>query len=225
MGGNIKKPVYLIWGPELFDKVWSSTSFNKKQTMLISEALSACSKILDLGTGIGNVAKRLVELGKTVYGADINKEMLNYASSKINSSKFHPVLADVQKLNYSREFDGVSCASNMAYFDDLKRILRVVHRALRSGGLFVICGYEANKMQEWARLTGKESKKAIENGKIVLNDKELQKLQLSQESSLKTIDSSKRTRSALRKAGFNILKDEKFYQGTCYFILAQKDKK
>lgn len=63
---NMKKPVYEVWGPELFDKIWSSTSFNDEQTRLISDSLSPSSLVLDLGTGIGNVAKRLIEQGKTV---------------------------------------------------------------------------------------------------------------------------------------------------------------
>lgn len=223
MGTSIKKPIYLIWGPELFDKIWSSNNFNKEQTRLISEALRACSKVLDLGTGIGNVAKQLVKLGKAVYGVDINKEMLDYASRKINSPRFHPILSDVQKLNYDAEFDGASCASNMAYFDDVEGTINRVYKALRHKGLFAVTGYEADKMQEWARLTGEESRKAVEGGEVSLSHEELQKLSIAQEATLETIDSSEKTISALKKAGFSVLRVEKFYHDTCYFILVRKE--
>ena len=218
----MEKPIYEIWGSELFDKIWSSTSFNDEQVRLISEALASCSKVLDLGTGIGNVANRLVQTGKTVYGVDTSQRNLDYASRKIKSPLFHPVIKDVQMLDYREEFDGASCASNMAYFSDLKRTVSGVYRALKPKTLFAVTGYEADKMQEWARLTGEESGRAIQSGKISLSEEELRALPQAQEATLETIDSSQRTRSALEKEGFRILRDEKFYHDTCYFILVEK---
>ena len=174
----MEKPIYEIWGPELFDKIWSSTSFNTIQTRLIVKALSLSTLILDLGTGIGNIAKKLVENGKNVYGLDINQQNLDYTTRKINSPRFHPVFGDALKLDYREDFDGVSCASNMAYFRDLPRIVAGIYRALKPEGLLAITGYEADKMQEWARFTGEESRKAIEKAKIILSNEELPRLLL-----------------------------------------------
>ncbi|MBI5803962.1 class I SAM-dependent methyltransferase [Candidatus Pacearchaeota archaeon] len=217
------KPIYEVWGFELFDKIWSSTNFDREQTEIIANALNRKDKILDLGTGIGNVAKRLVEMGKLVYCIDINRKSLDYVRRKIGSSKFHPVLINAQNMDYNEEFDGVFCASNMAYFDDIDIISRGVYRALRQGGLFVVTGFEGEHMQRWGELTGEESRKAIKE-RLTLSDDELKLLKVAGEpSQLTTIDSSQRTLESLLRTNFNILRRQSFYHNTCYFILARKE--
>ena len=214
--------IYERWGPELFDKIWSSTGFNDQQTSLIADGLKSASKILDLGTGIGNVAQELLKRGKTVYGVDISQRMLDYTTRKISSPHFVPVIRDANDLHYVSEFDGAYCASNMAYFDDIGTVVENVYRALRPSGLFAVTGYERDRMHKWADLTGQESRKAIEEGRVSLNEGELKKLAEAVNEELTTIDSSDRTRNTLRANGFTVLRDEKFYHDTSYFILAQK---
>lgn len=223
------KPVWELWGIELFDKVWSSTGLNSEQTRLIVDALKPTKKVLDIGTGIGNIAKKLVDNGKTVYGIDIDRRNLAYAEAKINNSKFVPTELDANRIDYEGEFDGVSCASNLGYFGDLKNLINRIYTASRpSSGLFAISGLEASEMRRFGQISGEELQTALKEGKLALSREELSRITESLKSvdlmaSLdQQIDSSERTKNALSEAGFKILRDEKFYQDTAYFILAQK---
>lgn len=222
---EIINPIYEIWGFELFDKIWSSTNFNKEQTNLIVDSLKSTDKLLDLGIGVGNVAKKFLETGKDVCGIDITLKSLNYVKKKIGilGKKLVLLRMDAQKLNFKEEFDGAYCASNLAYFSDLNAVMVGVHSALKLKGLFAITGYEKEKMDKWVTLTGKESLQAIQEGKVTLTKKELKMLSISQNVDLtQQIDSSERTIETLLKNGFIILSKCEFYYNTCYFILAQK---
>lgn len=294
---SFMQDLYELLGYELFDKVWSSTSFNFEQVSLISEALKSKSKILDLGLGIGNVAKKLVGEGKTVYGLDIKQASLDYVKSKTKplpivilsedpesgigesdvplpdvvtpqarpgykagnqfldqiwederrekyqehlkkheprikikrSGELITVLMDVQNLTYENEFDASSCASNMGHFKNIDAVVNGVHRALQSKGLFVIAGYETEHYMEMLELMKKDVEQAARNGRLKFTTQETEKLQEAQKlvtqdliELISKLDSSSRTRESLTNNNFKILRDEKFYQDTCYFILAER---
>lgn len=215
-----------IWGFELFDKIWSSHSFGTEQARLILEALNNQENILDVGTGVGSVAKCLVDQNKVVYGVDIRQESLDYVVQKISSQRFHPIHQNFLFLDFEDAVDGVSCASNLGYFDDIDAAVSVAYRALKGGGVFAATGYEAERMKKWLAYTEAETRKAIQDGKLILTKEEVdmlchtnQKVELD---SSKVNDFSERTREALKRAGFALLRDEKFYSETSYFIVAQK---
>ncbi len=217
------KPIYEIWGLELYDKIWSSTKFSSEQVRLISGALRECSVILDLGTGIGTTAKHLIKEGKTVYSLDISQKSLDYAERRINSTRFHPLQLDAHELAFVNKFDGAYCASNMSYFENLDLIVSRVHTSLKPKGLFAITGYEKEQMKKWKELSGQESADAITNGQIKLGKNEEELLKYAYQSEVETRDSSQRTHEALTNhGGFTIMRNEKFYQGTSYFVLARK---
>lgn len=217
---KIKMP-WESWGLELYDKIWISTEFNREQLNLISEALISCHRVLDLGVGLGNVAKRLTEMGKTVCGVDIDQKSLDFAKAKINSPNFFPVLEDAQMLGFEEEFDGASCATTMQYFKDLDSVMGSVYKALKPKGLFAITGFEADKMEKWGKLVGEQLKQAIVRGELILTEEEISKVTTPVE--LTTIDSSFRTREALLKNNFDIMKGGNFYHGTSYFIIGRRD--
>lgn len=86
----------------LADKIMSATSFNDEQIRLIAEDLQPANKVLDLCVGFVNLAKVLVEQGKTVYGLDIMPESLEYARKKDYSCRWCWKYAAKCKGNRSR---------------------------------------------------------------------------------------------------------------------------
>lgn len=220
------KSIEDIWGFELYNKIWSSTDFNNQYIKLILNALKNKKNILDIGVGIGNISKKLLEENKKVYAIDINSKAISYVRKKIGIKIHFPIKKqDARKLNFRKEFDGV-CAANIFLYltnKELDLVIQKIHKALKKGGVLAIVGYENNKRKKWAQLTGESVKRAIEKGKLILTQKELRKLPIAQKFNLKTNDSAKRTITSLKKNKFDIIKKNKYYYNTCYFILAQKN--
>ena len=77
------------WNTEtlkLVDKIVSGSSFNKEQLRALEIALKDSSTVLDLCTGFGNLANRLVRSGKKVYGVDMSRDSLEYATKKVGTN-------------------------------------------------------------------------------------------------------------------------------------------
>jgi len=71
--------IYDRLGLELLEKMMGFTTFNSEQLNLISKGMKNSTKVLDLGIGLGNLAKLLVEQDKVVYGKVMNNlKWLNY---------------------------------------------------------------------------------------------------------------------------------------------------
>lgn len=219
----MKKSIEEIWGMNLYDKIWSSTSHNSKYVKIISDSIKKANNILEIGLGTGNVFKRLIDDDKTVYGIEVNKNTISYVKKKVGTKRnFYIKNIDARKLNFKDKFDGV-CASNiMNYFNvrDMNTVIKRVYNALKPNGLFIVVGYEKDKRNKWAKLTGDEVRKAIEQGKIHITNKEIEKL--SYKFDLSIDDSLRRTIDSLKKNNFIILKKGKFYSNTCYFVVSRK---
>ena len=225
--------IYDRYGLELWEKfIAGAGSFNTEQLKLLSEALKDSTKVLDLGIGLGNLAKILVSQGKIVYGVDIRRDSLDYAQRKVGSEglgKLVLVEKDVRDLNFNNEFDGASIVSNVADFGDLNPIFSGVYRALQNNGYFAMTGVESNHLEKMTELRGKETELAIQEGILFFTPDEVKKLQKEgknlekmKEGLSKVIDSSERTTDALIRNGFKVLRKQEFYHDTCYFVLAQK---
>ncbi|WP_457752903.1 class I SAM-dependent methyltransferase [Thermococcus sp.] len=100
-------------------------------------------RILDLACGFGRHAIKLAELGHEVVGVDIMEGFLEIARKTAEERgvnvKF--MKGDMRKLNFRNEFDIVLLLfTSFGYFSDEEnfKVLKNVHVALKSGGLFVL---------------------------------------------------------------------------------------
>jgi SAM-dependent methyltransferase len=134
-------------------------TIDKEVNHLISSGiLKPRDRLLDLGCGPGLYASRFAAKGIKVTGVDISERSLNYA---IAQSKEKGLDIEYRSLNffdmdYTEEFDAVLQAhGELATFSDEKRgrILSIVHRALKPGGLFVFdvtaAGPKAAEEPQW----------------------------------------------------------------------------
>lgn len=156
------------------DKAATLSELTELQNLFLVNALSDCSRVLDLGVGFGNVAKALLMDDKTVTGVDISRIGLNYAVEKTKPcthillekilgregrrdfGKLSLIQGDFRRLPFNSEFDGVSCASNIGA-KDAGLVLPEVYRALRKGGYFAVTVLEDPKLA--AERTNKEMEK------------------------------------------------------------------
>ncbi|HHY73435.1 MAG TPA: methyltransferase domain-containing protein [Bacillus bacterium] len=92
-------------------------------------------KILDLGCGTGDLAKKLYDMGIQVMGVDNSANMVNQAKGKYPEIKFH--IHDVLDLPYKDEFDAVFSNAVLHWIKEPKEALKNIYKSLRKGGRFV----------------------------------------------------------------------------------------
>ncbi|MDE1936005.1 bifunctional 2-polyprenyl-6-hydroxyphenol methylase/3-demethylubiquinol 3-O-methyltransferase UbiG [Bradyrhizobium sp.] len=106
-------------------------------TRLISflRLLPEGGSILELGCGAGNHAAEMLARGFALRATDGSPEMAAIASRRLN----HPVeTMRFDELDVSEAFDGVWASACLLHVprDELGGILRRIHRALKTGGVF-----------------------------------------------------------------------------------------
>jgi demethylmenaquinone methyltransferase/2-methoxy-6-polyprenyl-1,4-benzoquinol methylase len=105
--------------------------------------INESSKVLDLASGTGDIAKLLLKKTRNVTLCDINEDMLTIAKKKINGGEF--VLADAQKLPFeNKSFDLVTCVFGIRNFQEIEKSIGEVRRVLTTGGKFAIMEFMPN---------------------------------------------------------------------------------
>lgn len=89
--------------------------------------------VIDLGCGVGDLARELVARGATVIGCDMNEEFLREARSRqLANAEFR--MADLRSLpDLGVVADGLWCSFTAAYFTDLTTVLSSWARSVKSG--------------------------------------------------------------------------------------------
>ncbi|MEG6586046.1 class I SAM-dependent methyltransferase [Dendrosporobacter sp. 1207_IL3150] len=101
------------------------------------------SNILDLYCGYGRHAIELAKAGYNVVGVDATQSFLDIAYQKAIEEKVEITfqLSDMRELNYINQFDAViNMFAAFGYFTDEEniKVLELISKALRPGGLFLI---------------------------------------------------------------------------------------
>jgi trans-aconitate methyltransferase len=91
--------------------------------------------ILDLGSGTGDLTRRLADAGARALGLDASAEMVAEASRKYPELTF--VRGDGQQLTFVEAFDAVFSNATLHWMPRALDVARGVFRALRPGGRFV----------------------------------------------------------------------------------------
>ena len=96
-------------------------------------------RILDIGCGMGQHAKRYAEMGaESVLGIDISEKMLKYAEEH-NSAKGviyrRMAMEDIDRIGET--FDIVTSSLVFDYAEDFEGLMKKIHQLLRKDGRFV----------------------------------------------------------------------------------------
>jgi trans-aconitate methyltransferase len=95
-------------------------------------------RVLDLGSGTGDLAAQLAARGAIVTGVDASTEMVNEARRKHSATANVSFdVADGQALSYDQAFDAVFSNATLHWMPRADAVAEGVARALRPGGRFV----------------------------------------------------------------------------------------
>ncbi|WP_391559094.1 methyltransferase domain-containing protein [Robertmurraya sp.] len=122
------------WNANLYDK---NHSFVSKYGNSLIELLAPLKgeRILDLGCGTGDLAKRLFEQGVQVIGVDKSNNMIAQALEKYPEIPFF--VQDATELLYTSEFDAVFSNATLHWVTQPKQALECIYKSLKQGGRFV----------------------------------------------------------------------------------------
>lgn len=122
------------WNVNLYDR---KHSFVSKYGNHLIELLApkAGEKILDLGCGTGDLAKRLSDYKVDVVGVDQSKNMVMQAMNKYPTIKFF--VQDATNLEYNNEFDAVFSNATLHWVKQPKQALNCIYNSLKQGGRFI----------------------------------------------------------------------------------------
>jgi ubiquinone/menaquinone biosynthesis C-methylase UbiE len=122
------------WNPDLYD---IKHSFVSKYGDNLVELLAPKEgeKILDLGCGTGDLAKKLYDYKVDVVGVDKSKNMVMQAMSKYPYIEF--MVQDATELVYKNVFDAVFSNATLHWVKPPKQALGCIYKSLKQGGRFI----------------------------------------------------------------------------------------
>ena len=108
-----------------------------------SKVLKPGMKVLDLGCGPGLYSERLCRAGVEVVGLDISERSIEYARNSATEAgvKIEYHCMNFFDMDYAEDFDAViQVYGELCTFSNEMRdsLLKLVHRALKKGGAFVL---------------------------------------------------------------------------------------
>ncbi|TKC94630.1 class I SAM-dependent DNA methyltransferase [Polyangium fumosum] len=131
---------------EKYDEVFADKRAQVEATRWLAERLAPGDRVLDVGCGSGvPTAKLLAEVGFSVHGIDVSKEMLRLARQNAPGATFEQ--ADM--MTFSSEpgaFGGIAAFFSLLMLrkSDIPAALRKIARALRPGGYLVLSMVEGD---------------------------------------------------------------------------------
>jgi ubiquinone/menaquinone biosynthesis C-methylase UbiE len=133
----------------------------------LHEAVGPRDRVLEVGTGTGNIALHLAPHVASVVGLDLSPEMVQLAKekgalAKISNAEFR--VGDAYDLPFEDgEFDKVVCVNALQTMKSPERAIREAHRVLMEGGEMVTITYafgdsglwQTVKLARWVMKYGK----------------------------------------------------------------------
>ncbi|WP_445661496.1 class I SAM-dependent methyltransferase [Bacillus sp. FSL K6-3431] len=92
-------------------------------------------KILDLGCGTGDLAKKLYDFEVNIIGVDKSENMVTQAMQKYPHIKF--AVCDATELEYDSEFEAVFSNATLHWIKKPKQALHCIFNSLKPGGRFI----------------------------------------------------------------------------------------
>ncbi|MGP7817147.1 class I SAM-dependent methyltransferase [Niallia sp. 01092] len=122
------------WNANLYD---SNHRFVSKYGNDVVELLAPKKgeRILDLGCGTGDLAKKLADFDVDIVGVDKSESMISQAISKYPTIPFF--VQDATELEYDHEFDAVFSNAALHWMKKPQEVLACIYKSLKKGGRFV----------------------------------------------------------------------------------------
>jgi ubiquinone/menaquinone biosynthesis C-methylase UbiE len=103
------------------------------------------TRMLDLATGTGLLARSIAQTNKFVIGVDIAHKAL-ITAQRLSMRQIPFVVGDAHTLPFADEcVDLVTCGLGLSHFPDVSMALREVRRILRTGGRLVVTAWNTVK--------------------------------------------------------------------------------
>lgn len=131
---NRTKKIKDDWNAGLYDNQHSFVS-KYGDSLVDLLAPKEGEQILDLGSGTGDLAKKIYDLKADVIGVDKSENMVNQAQNKYPMIKF--TVKDATNLDYSELFDAVFSNATLHWVKSPGIALNCIYKCLKSGGRFV----------------------------------------------------------------------------------------
>jgi trans-aconitate methyltransferase len=127
-------PTEQAWNPTHYDR---AGAFVPRLASDLVELMAPrpAERVLDLGSGTGDLTQAIAEQGARVLGLDASPEMVDAARRKYPALEF--VVGDGQELSFENEFDAVFSNATLHWMPRADRVAGGVARALVRGGRFV----------------------------------------------------------------------------------------
>ncbi|MFH1754019.1 MAG: class I SAM-dependent methyltransferase [Candidatus Omnitrophota bacterium] len=132
------------WAMSYDKSILQHLIFRASHEMFIKEISvinSARFKVLDIGCGTGELAKKLSSRFKNanVNGVDISETMIEKASAKNMDKAVSFRVGDVEKLPYKENsFDVLTCSHSFHHYPNKDKALSEMHRVLKPNGHLMI---------------------------------------------------------------------------------------
>jgi demethylmenaquinone methyltransferase / 2-methoxy-6-polyprenyl-1,4-benzoquinol methylase len=145
--------------PRHYDRVGAALSFGQdprwRWAMVDAVQARPGERVLDVATGTGLVARRLVRrYGCTVVGLDQSAEMLAVARARLaGEPRLSLVQGEAERLPFAdAEFDHLTFTYLLRYVDDPAATLRELARVVRPGGRVASLEFGVPPAQPWRAL-------------------------------------------------------------------------
>ena len=116
-------------------------------------------RILETAAGTGMVTRALLASlpeSVSIVATDLNQPMLDYAASRLSSTRLIWRQADAQSLPFpDAEFDAVVCQFGVMFFPDLRRAFSEAHRVMKPGGRLLFNVWDRIEENEFADIVVK----------------------------------------------------------------------
>ncbi len=95
-------------------------------------------KVLDIGCGVGNLTKYIMDKGFNVEGIDLSKEMLNIAKQKYSDIKFYEM--NMKEITLRKKYDGIMLAYSLFHLTkkEVIEVLPKYYDLLNSNGKILL---------------------------------------------------------------------------------------
>lgn len=132
------REVYNSLSLEEYDR--NESIFNERRRVAVAGTLAEAARltgggrILDVGTGTGNIPRLAGRHFKSVFAVDIGDKLLRQVKTRLPSC--HLAAADAERLPFAAgSFDCVSCYALLHHLLEHRALFAECHRVLRSGGV------------------------------------------------------------------------------------------
>lgn len=95
-------------------------------------------KVLDIGCGVGNLTKYIMDKGFNIEGIDLSKEMLNIAKRKYSDIKFYEM--NMKEITLGKKYDGIMLAYSLFHLTkkEVIEVLPKYYDLLNSNGKILL---------------------------------------------------------------------------------------